>query len=172
MVTPRNSGHTADTVAQSPLSDLVLRYLSCERDYHLELLQLIRQLGGNGLSSQLQPHIEALSSRRDAVSVLREELLGAFQRETGRDDHAPISEIILSCSEAAQPELKSHAQQVRALVIQTRMATERIGRRLTLMHDCLEEVLTGNRPSKSTSYDRAGRLRSRSSSRSLLTRRG
>jgi hypothetical protein len=163
--------HDAES-AQSSLAEIVLRYLAAERDYHLDLLRLIRALSGNGLSTKINTQIDELRSRRNEVAALRDEVLTSYQRQAARDDAGSLSDIILFCGADSRPQLHSHAQQVRALVIQTRIATERIGRRLSLMHDCLEEVLTGSPPSKSTGYDRAGRLRSRPSSRSLLMQRG
>ncbi len=169
----RNTSRRIDKSAdRSQVGDLALRYLSAERDYHLDLLQLLRQMSGAGLTPAMETQVDQLRVRRETVSTLRDDVLSAYQRQTGRADANSLSEIILACGTDAQQELGSLTQEVRALVIQTRMATERLSRRLTLMHDCLEELLTGRTPSKSTSYDRAGRLRSRPSSRSLFTQRG
>lgn len=153
--------------APHDVEDRLVRYLANEQAYHVDLLQLLRKLGAGRMTPALQTQIDELRCRREHLSRDRDELLrGAASHGSGT-----LSELIQLCDGRSQPVLHAQVQSVRSLIIQTRLAAEQMGRRLTLMHDCLEEILTGKPPVKSMSYDRAGRLNSSPSSRSLLTRR-
>jgi hypothetical protein len=153
--------------ATRDMGDRLARYLTDEHAYHADLLQLLRQFGAGRLTADHQAQIDQLRNHREHLSRGRSDLLGSAPA----DGPSTLSELVQLCDSRSQRVLQTQIQSVRSLIIQTRIAAERLGRRFALMHDCLEEILTGKPPARSTSYDRAGRLTSSSSSRSLLTRR-
>jgi hypothetical protein len=158
-----------DALAPGELGDAIARYLDGEREYHAEVLDLIRQLGAGRLRPEDQPRIDELNVRRSSLLNDRNSLLSVGAGRSG--GLTTLGDLVRSLPVDRQPELLARIQEVRSLVIHTRIAAERLDRRLTMMHECLEEILTGRPPVRSTSYDGSGRLKSRPANRSLLTRR-
>lgn len=148
------------------VGELVLRYLADEQAYHVDLLQLLRQLGAGRFTAEHQEMIDDLRGRRERLSSERTALLNRVPV-----DEATFSTLIECCEASQRPQLHAQVRSVRSFIIQTRLSAERLGRRLVMLQDCLEEIMTGKPPVKSASYDRAGRLKSSPSNRSLLTRR-
>ncbi len=153
--------------------ELLKRDLSEERGYHVDLLQVLRQLSAGALTPALQSAIAELHQRRQSITSLKVEILDRHAAERGRSGRDPtLSEIAYDFDATTQFDVQTQTQDVRRLIIQTRIAADRLGSRLSLMHQCLEEILTGKPSTKTTSYNREGRLQSLPSNRSLLTRRG
>jgi hypothetical protein len=160
----------SDALATGELSEAIARYLDGEREYHADVLDLIRQLASGRLRPEDQTRIDEFHSRRHALLIERSDLLAIEARQNGST--AALSELVRLLPADRQRPLLAGIQSVRSLVIHTRLAAERLDRRLTMMHECLDEILTGQPPIRSSSYDRSGKLKSRPSNRSLLTRRG
>lgn len=150
-----------------------MRYLAEERGYHIDVLQLLRRLSAGAVTQMQQSDFAELQQRRSSIASLRSQLLARFQDRHGRQSAAPtLSEIAAGLQGAQRQEALSQTAEVRRLIIQTRVVADRLGNRLSLMHQCLDEVLTGRPSAKTQSYNREGRLQSLPSNRSLLTRRG